>query len=197
MTMHRSLAVALATILATPAMAWAAEEGQPGLFSINLGLSVWTIVIFLTLLFILRRYAWGPILAGLEAREDGIQGKLDKASEERDEAAKMLEEHRRQLAETRREAQQLIAEARTAGERVRRDIEVKARGEAQTIVEAARRDIERERDDALDKIRRESVDLALAAAGKLIQERLDSEKDRALVERFLGKMGEEDQGAWA
>ncbi len=189
MRLHRSIAAVLGALAVSPGVLMAAEEGEPGLFSVNLGLSVWTIVIFLSLLFILRKYAWGPILAGLDAREEGIQGKLDEAARERDEAAQMLEEHRRQLAETRREAQQLIADARTAGEKVRRDIEEKARGEAQGIVEAARRDIERERDEALDAIRKQSVELALAAAEKLIQERLDADRDRELVESFLGDMG--------
>ena len=92
MRMHRSIAAALVAVAAFPAVLWAAEEGQPGLFSVNLGLSVWTIVIFLSLLFILRKYAWGPILSGLEAREEGIQGKLDKAAEEREEASRLLED---------------------------------------------------------------------------------------------------------
>jgi F-type H+-transporting ATPase subunit b len=195
MRMHRSIAAALAAVAAFPAVLWAAEEGQPGLFSVNLGLSVWTIVIFLSLLFILRKYAWGPILSGLEAREEGIQGKLDKAAEEREEASRLLEEHRSQLADTRREAQQLIAEARAAGERVRKDLEEKARGEAQGIVEAARRDIERERDEALDTIRKQSVELALAAAEKLIQERLSADRDRELVESFLSDMTSENREA--
>jgi F-type H+-transporting ATPase subunit b len=189
MRLHRSIAAVLGALAVLPGSLLAAEEGEPGLFSVNLGLSVWTIVIFLSLLFILRKYAWGPILAGLDAREEGIQGKLDEAARERDEAAQMLEEHRQQLAETRREAQQLIADARTAGEKVRRDIEEKARGEAQGIVEAARREIERERDEALDAIRKQSVEVALAAAEKLIEERLDADRDRELVESFLGEMG--------
>ncbi len=195
MRFHRSFAAVLGALAVSPGVLLAAEEGQPGLFSVNLGLSVWTIVIFLSLLFILRKYAWGPILAGLDAREEGIQGKLDEAARERDEAARMLEEHRSQLAETRREAQQLIADARAAGEKVRREIEEKARGEAQGIVEAARRDIERERDEALDAIRNQSVELALAAAEKLIQERLGADRDRELVESFLADMTSEDQGA--
>ncbi|HCW77580.1 MAG TPA: ATP F0F1 synthase subunit B, partial [Gemmatimonadetes bacterium] len=65
----------------------------------------------------------------------------------------------------------------------------KARGEAQSIIERARAEIERERDAAIAEIRRESVDLALAAATRLVQENLDQEKDRVLVERYLTELG--------
>ena len=69
------------------------------------------------------------------------------------------------------------------------EIEEKARGEAQSIIERARAEIERERDAAIAEIRRESVDLALAAATRLVQENLDQEKDRVLVERYLTELG--------
>jgi F-type H+-transporting ATPase subunit b len=198
MRLHRTLAAAIMTMLLSPTVLVAAEEGEAGLFSINLGLTVWTIVLFLMLLGILAKYAWGPILGALEARESGIQSALDRAANERVEAEKLLADHRAQLAEARREAQEIVADARAAGEQVRKDIEEKARTEAQGIIESARRDIVRERDEALDAIRRESVDLALAAAGKLIRERLDSDGDRALIQGFLGDLtAPSDRGAEA
>lgn len=195
MRMHRVIAATLGLTFLAPSMALAAEEGDPGLFSVNLGLSIWTIVIFLLLLWILSKFAWGPILAGLEAREKNIQGNLDDAAREREEAMKLLESHKQQLAESRREAQQIIADARAAGDDVRREIEEKARSEAQSILASARKEIEREKDMALDSIRQESVDLAMAAASRLIQERLDSEQDRKLVESFLAQATPESQGA--
>ncbi|SVC91028.1 uncharacterized protein METZ01_LOCUS343882, partial [marine metagenome] len=85
------------------------------MFDINLGLSVWTTLVFLTLLGILWKFAWGPILEMVQAREDGIQGTLDQAANQRDEAAKLLAEHRRQMADARRQAQQMIAEGKEAG----------------------------------------------------------------------------------
>jgi len=172
-------------MIATPRAVMAEGEGTTPLFTVNLGTTVWTTIVFLALLGILWKFAWGPILAAVDAREKAIQSTLDEAARRQDEATRLLEEHRRQLAEGRRQAGDLMAEGKAHGERVRKELEEKARTEAQAIVERARQDIERERDAALDMLRKESVDLALAAASRLVQERMDQAKDRQLVERFL------------
>ena len=187
MTRGRMLAVlgAYALILPVPVMA---QEGGGGMFDVNLGLSVWTTLVFLTLLGFLWKFAWGPILGAVQAREDGIQGTLDQAANERVEAAKLLAEHRQQMADARRQAQQMIAEGKEAGERVRKDLEEKARAEGDAMIERARESIEREKDAALDELRKESVDLALAAAAKLVQESLDEKKDRELIMGFIDEL---------
>ena len=64
------------------------------MFDVNLGLSIWTTFVFLSLLAILWKFAWGPILKAVQDREDGIQSTLDQAANERSEAAKLLAEHR-------------------------------------------------------------------------------------------------------
>lgn len=179
----------------TPAALRAAEDG-PGLFDVNLGLSLWTVLIFGALLLLLRRFAWGPILEQVQAREDRIQNALDESRESREEAQKLLEEHKAQLADARRQASEIVAEARNAGQEVRKDIEEKARDEARQIVESARREVQREKDAALAELRKESVDLALAAAAKLMKERLDTERDRELVVNYLESVSP-DQGAQA
>jgi F-type H+-transporting ATPase subunit b len=171
-----------------------AEEGGGGLFDINMGLSVWTLFVFIGLLLILSKYAWAPILAAVDAREKGIQAALDEAAERNAEAAGLLEQHREQLMDARRQANELIAEGKAAGETVRKDIEEKARAEGQAIVERARAEIESERDAALEVLRRESVELALAAASQLMRENLDQAKDRELVERYLYEL-EDSPGA--
>lgn len=167
-------------------------DGGGGLYDINTGLSFWTLVVFGILVFLLGKYAWGPILGAVEAREQGIQAALDEAAARNQEAARLLAEHKEQIAGARRQASDLIAEGRAAGEEVRAEIEVKAREEAQAIIDRARAEIERERDAAIQALRKESVDLALAAASKLLQENLDQEKDRRLVERYISEMGSRD-----
>jgi len=164
-------------------------EGGGGLYDINTGLSFWTLVVFGILVFILGKYAWGPILAAVDAREKGIQAALDEAAEQNQEAETLLEKYKENLADARRQANELLAEGKAAGDSIRMEIEEKARGEAQSIIERARAEIERERDAAIAEIKRESVDLALSAATRLIKENLDQEKDRALVERYLAEMG--------
>jgi F-type H+-transporting ATPase subunit b len=190
MRASRITAAALAQSAAAPTMAWAqGGEGGGGLYDINTGLSVWTLIVFGILVFVLGRYAWGPILSAMDAREMGIQSKLDEAEARNEDAARLLAEHKEQLADARRQAHELIAEGKAAGDKVRKEIEEKARAEAQAIVDRARQEIERERDAALDTIRREAVDLALAAASRLIRENLDQPKDRELVEQYLGELG--------
>jgi len=195
MRASRILPATLVLLASSPLAVLAQEHGaqgaaEPSLFDINTGLSVWTLVVFAGLLFLLGKFAWGPILAAVEAREKGIQNALDEAAARQAEAEKLLDEHRRQLADARRQAGEILAEGRTAGDRIRKEIEEKARTEAQGIVERARLDIERERDAALEMLRKESVDLALAAASRLLHEHLDQAKDRQLVERFLDEMPE-------
>ena len=186
MRTSRAAVALVLSMAATPGIAWAAEgEGTTPLFSVNLGTTVWTTIVFVALLGILWRFAWGPILAAVDAREKAIQGALDEAAQRNEDATRLLEEHREQLADARRQASDLLAEGKAAGDRGRKEMEEKARIEAQSIVERARQEIERERDAALDMMRKESVDLALAAASRLMRENMDQAKDRALVERFL------------
>lgn len=188
MTVKRTLATALGLIAMHPAVAAAAESEGGGLFAVNPGLSVWATVVFMGLLAILWRFAWAPILGAVEARENRIQSALDESAAQREEAARLLAEHKAQLADARRQAGEILAEGRAAGERLRKELEEKARADAQGIVDSARREIEREKDRALAELREQSVDLALAAAGKLIQERLDDQGHRDLVVGFLDRL---------
>jgi F-type H+-transporting ATPase subunit b len=194
MRLERTLIATTLFVAVSPAVAMAAESEGGGVFSVNPGLSVWTSVVFLALLFILHRFAWGPILAAVDAREQRIQGALDESAAQRDEAARLLAEHKTQLADARRQSSEIIAEGRAAAERLRRELEDKARVEAQGIIDGARREIRREKDRAIAELRKESVDLALAAAGKLIHEQLDDERHRALVVGFLDDMDESAAG---
>lgn len=184
MRLKSTFAAALSLLLSSPAALLAAEEGG-SVFSVNPGLSVWATAVFVALLLMLRRWAWGPILGALEAREQRIQSALDDSEAQREEAAQLLVEHKAQLADARRQASEILAEGKAAGERLRKELEEKARAEAAGIVEAARREIGREKERALAELRKESVDLALAAAGKLMHEHLTDAKDRELVVGFL------------
>jgi len=174
-----------------------AEGGGGGLFDINVGLSIWTIVIFLTVLIVLWRFAFGPILAAVNAREESINRALEEAQNRQAEAERLLKEHKEQLADARRQAQEILAEGREAAGRLQKDMEGKAREESEAILTRARAEIEREKDAAVDALRREAVDLALAAASKLLHEKLDGEQDRKLVLEFVDGLSTKSPGVEA
>lgn len=183
----RTLVAALGSILAAPGMLLAAEEGG-GVFSINLGLMVWTWVLFLLTLFVLAWKVFPMIAGGLEQRQRKIQQAIDEAKDDRDEARRLLDEHGRQLDAARLEAQRIIDEGKQAGERMRKGLLEEARGEQEEMLERARVEIRREQERAIEAMRREAVDISLAAAEQLIKTRLDSEQDRQLVEEYIGKL---------
>jgi len=158
------------------------------LFSLNTGVVIWTLIIFLGLVLVLGKWAWKPILGALEARERRIQDILDAAARDRAEAEKALQEHRRQLAEARQQAQEFLNEGRQAAERLRQEMLETARRQQEELLTRARDDIRREQDSAIQEIRREAVDLSLAAASKLVQRRLDSAEDRRLVQEYLTQL---------
>ncbi|MGH7476931.1 MAG: F0F1 ATP synthase subunit B [Longimicrobiales bacterium] len=164
------------------------EAGGGGLFSINTGVMIWTVIIFVTLLLVLGKWAWGPILGALNERERRIQEMIDAAARERQEAETLLAEHRRQLAESRQQSQQIIAEGKQAAERVRQELLERTRREQEEMLARAKEDLGRERDRALEALRREAVELSLAAASKLVRRRLSAEEDRRLVREYLAEV---------
>ena len=170
---------------ASPAFAAPEEGGSPDLLSPHGGLMVWTLLIFVALFFILSRYAFGPITAAVEAREQALQDAIDQAKRDREEAASILAEHRTQLEGARAEAQRIIAEGRAVGEKLRVQMLEETKVQQQDLLERARREIASERDTAIAQIRTEAVDLAIAAAGKVIERNLDDSANRKLVEGYL------------
>lgn len=165
------------------------EHAARGPLSVEPGLMIWTVVVFVALLLLLRKYAWPAILGAVEARERALEEQLAEAERNRTEAARLLAEHQKLLAEGRTAAHGLLAEARVAAEKERALAMEKTRQEQEELLERARRDINSERERAVTELRREAVDLSLAAASKLIGERLNSENDRRIVQEYLAGLG--------
>jgi F-type H+-transporting ATPase subunit b len=187
MRMLLPIATAL-LVTAEPAFAAAAAEGGGGLLSPNTGLMAWTLIIFLTLFLLLRKYAFPAIVAAVEARERALEEAIASAKRDREEAAKLLEEHRRQIDAARTDAQRLIADGAKAGEKIRTEMIEAARHQQQEILDRARQEIGAERDRAIAELRREAVDLAIKGASKVIERNLDDETNRKIVEQFLGSL---------
>ncbi|MEP6622369.1 MAG: F0F1 ATP synthase subunit B [bacterium] len=178
-------AVALLSLAATTA---GAEEVKKSLLEPSYGLMVWTLLIFVILVFVLAKYAFGPITAAVEARELALEEAIEGAKRDREAAAKLLAEHRAALDASRDEAQKIIADARLAGDRVRTELVAQAQAEQANMLARARQEIEGEKTRAIAELRREAVDLAILGAGKVIEKNLDDAGNRQLVESFLSSV---------
>jgi len=188
--MLRLLSILMPTLAALPAAAQEAAHEAPkrGLLDPHAGLMFWTLLIFVALWLLLRKYAFPAIFAAVEAREKALEDAIAAAKRDREEAAKLLEEHRRQIDAARADAQRLIAEGAKAGEKIRADMIEQARHQQQEILDRARQEIGAERDRAIAELRREAVDLAIKGASKVIERNLDDETNRKIVEQFLGDL---------
>ena len=154
------------------------------------GLIAWTIITFVVVLIILKRFVWSPLLEALDERQRRIRDALEGAEQARDEAQAALADHQKALAGAESEAREIVAQAREAGERVRTDIIDDARRDAEQTVEQALRSIESEKQAALSELRREVADLAVRAAGEIVNANLDDERNRQLVDDLIAGVPE-------
>ncbi|MFL5495927.1 MAG: F0F1 ATP synthase subunit B [Gemmatimonadales bacterium] len=161
------------------------HQGPASPFEVNFGIFFWTWLVFFGLLYVLKRFAWPPLLKATVDREKRIQKLLDEAELRNKQAQSLLEEQQRVLAESRTKAHQMIVDAKQIAEKERAVAMERTLQEQQQLLERARRDIAGERDRAIAELRQEAVDLSLAAASKLIGQRLTSDTDRKLVEDYL------------
>ncbi len=165
-----------------------ASASRSFLITPNVGLMVWTIVVFAISLFILRRAVFPRIGEALDKRAKAIEGEIDAAHELRTEADKILDEYRERLKEARAQSDEIVQRARQAADT--HEQEAKAKGQ-EILAEAAKkgeRDIEAATRRALDDIRKEVADLTILAAEKVTRKTLDGADQRRLVEDALSEL---------
>jgi F-type H+-transporting ATPase subunit b len=176
-------------LTATPAMASEAAEGAPvDLLAPSTGVMAWTLIIFLLLLFVLSKFAFKPLFAAVEAREQALSDAIEGAKRDRAETEAALAQQRAQLEAARTEAQQIIADSRATAEKMRSDLLAQTKQQQEEMIEQARRAIEGEKAAAIADLRKEAVDLAIAGASRVIEQNLDSAGNRKIVESFLASL---------
>ncbi len=168
--------------------AFAAGGGEENIFSGNLGNAVWTIVIFVVVLFILGKYAWGPLLEALQQREQFIHDSLAEAKQDREEAEKRLEEHTNQLNQARAEATEIVEEGRRDAKAVKARIEEEARDESQKMLDRAKREIELAKQTAIKELYTSSASLATEMASRILRKELSAAEKEKLVARSLDEL---------
>jgi F-type H+-transporting ATPase subunit b len=155
------------------------------LISVTPGLMIWTIICFLIALFVLKRYAFGPIQNIIEERRAAIQRSMEAADEARDEAQRLLEEHKKLIAEARGQGEAILAEARKTRESMEQRMREETEAERQRRLEETRKEIAAETARALEQIRAEVADLTLEAASRVVGRTLDSERDQELISEAI------------
>jgi F-type H+-transporting ATPase subunit b len=149
---------------------------------------IWTIVCFLITLFVLKRYAFGPIQKAIDERRERIRQSLQEADRAREEARRLLEEHRRLISRAQTDAEEILAEARRIADANERRMRDELETDRQRRLEETRKQIEAETRRALEQIRVEVVELSMLAASKVTRKALDDEDHRRLIEEAVGEL---------
>jgi len=153
-----------------------------GLIKVVPGLMIWTVVCFLLTLFVLKRYAFGPIQHMLDERRDRIRRSIEEAERARAEARKLLEEHRALIGQARGQAEEILAEARRVADSQRQRVKEETEADRRRRLEETKRQIEAETHRALEQIRAEVAELTLVATTKVTGKVLDDADHRRLIE---------------
>jgi F-type H+-transporting ATPase subunit b len=149
------------------------------------GLMIWTVVAFLITLFVLRKYAFGPIQQTIDERRERIRRALEEADKARDEARRLIQEHRALLGQARGQAEEILAEARKVAEAQRRRVKDETDADRQRRLEETKRQIEAETQRALQQIRAEVAELTIVATAKVTGKVLDDADHRRLIEEAI------------
>jgi len=186
--MRSALVLAWAAPLYANEGAEGGSAGASALITPEIGLMFWTLVTFLILLVLLAKFAWGPILKAMNAREDGIRGDLDNARNAREDAERLLEDHRGLLDQARRERAEAVEAGRRDAERLKAEILDEARKQRELLMKQAEAQIDAGLRQARISLKGEAADLAIQAAGKLMGRNLDDATQRRLVDDYLAEL---------
>ena len=183
--------VLLMAVQATAALA--AEGGESNLFAGDIGNAIWTLVIFLLVIVVLGKFAWGPLLGGLQQREEFIRRSLKEAKEDREAAEARLQEYEEKLTGAGAEASKIIEQGKREGETLRAGIEEKARDEADKMVERAGREIELAKQKAIKDLYATSSELATEIASRIVQRELNPQDHEKLIADSIEELGTLDE----
>jgi F-type H+-transporting ATPase subunit b len=170
-------------------MSWSdALVASNALIKVTPGLMIWTIVAFLITLFVLKRYAFGPIQKTIDERRERIEQSIAEAERARAEARRLLEEHRSLIGQARSQAEEILGEARKVAEAQRQRVKEETEADRHRRLEETRRQIEAETHRALEQIRTEVAELTLIAATKVTRKALDDEDHRRLIDDAIREL---------
>jgi F-type H+-transporting ATPase subunit b len=180
--------------LLSSGLAWASEtEAEASLFAGDVGNVVWTLVIFILVIVVLGKFAWGPLLNALQQREQFIRTSLQEAKSDREAAEARLQQYEAKLQEAATEATQIVEQGRQEAEKAKARIEEKARTEADKMVERARREIDLAKQSAIKDLYATSAGLATDIAGKVLKRELSPQDHERLIRESIEELERQDR----
>jgi len=171
-----------------PSVLAASSGGGSFLVSPNVGLMIWTLVVFVISMYILNKVAWPRIASALDKRQQAIEESIDVAERTRTEADRLLEEYRERLTEAREQADEIVARARKTAENNESEALAEAKRKREEMMAQTRRDIEQETRRAIQEIRAEVADLTVLATEKVTRKTLTTDDQKRLVEEALSEL---------
>ncbi len=146
---------------------------------------------FILLVFLVGKFAWGPVMNMMQKREEYVANEIDAAEKSRADAEKSAKEAAAQLTETKQEAQKIIEDAKSAGIKQEQDIIASAKNEAERIKQSAQEEIQNEKDKALQALQDKVASLSVLIAGKVIEKEISAQDQDQLIEEYIKEVGEE------
>jgi F-type H+-transporting ATPase subunit b len=165
-----------------------AASGGSFLVSPNVGLMIWTLLVFVISMYILSKAVWPRIAAALDKRQQAIEEAIDTADRTRTEAQRLLDEYRERLTEARQQADEIVARARKTAENNESEAVADAKRKREEMMAQTRRDIEQETRRAIQEIRAEVADLTVLATEKVTRKTLTDDDQKRLVEEALSEL---------
>lgn len=157
-----------------------------GLLSVSVGTVFWASIAFISVLLILKKMAWGPILQTLEEREQGIANALKQAELAKEEMASLKSGNEQLLKEAREERELILKEAKEMGDKMRSEAKERAAREAAQLLVNAQREIETQKKAAIEELKNQVATLSIEIAEKLVKDNLsDAEKQSALNSKLI------------
>jgi F-type H+-transporting ATPase subunit b len=186
----RCTAILLGAVFASDALGAddAHATGTPNPLSIAFDTALWTVVIFLALLFILHKKAWGPILEGLQKREETIRSSLEEAKKTREEMVTLKADFQKELAEAHQQIPKLMEEARKKAEELASEMRAKAAADIQTERDRLRREVEIAKDQAIKELWEQAAQLATLISVKAIGRSLTDDDHRRLLDEAMTEL---------
>jgi len=162
------------------------------LLDVSTGLVFWSAITFLLLLFLMKKFLWGPLIENLDHRETMINDAVKKAEETQQKSEEALKDYNKKLAEAREEVRQIVAAGKESAEKVKADILEEAGKKSASLLEKAKKEIAAERSDAINQIKQVVVDISISAAEKMLKRNLNADDQIKLIEETMQGMEKED-----